>query len=128
MAFLIDLISKILPLDFFAILKLNLYFNSYFNDSASLYMTHLVEFHNRVMLYLVLIFVVICVFLFNLFTPLLLSFLSKRSLYVLIITNYYLLPVKSVIIYLINILLININIFLIKYIDVNPLYTTKIQK
>lgn len=50
-------------------------------------MTHLVEFHNRVMLYLLLIFVVICVFLFNLFSPLLLQALSKRSLYVYFVCN-----------------------------------------
>jgi hypothetical protein len=62
-------------------------------------MTHLVEFHNRVMLYLLLIFVVICVFLFNLFSPLLLQALSKRSLYVYLACNNLLLPIKIVIIY-----------------------------
>lgn len=62
-------------------------------------MTHLVEFHNRVMLYLLLIFIVICIFLFNLFSPLLLQVLSKRSLYVYFFCSSLLLPFKIVITY-----------------------------
>lgn len=82
------LISKIIPLEYLTILKLNIYFNSFFHDAASVYMLHLVQFHNRVMVYLVIMLVVICVVLVNLFTPLLQQHLTRRSLYVSFVSSY----------------------------------------
>jgi len=97
-----NLISTIIPIEYLTILKLNIYFNSFFNDAASVYMLHLVEFHNQVMTYLVIMLVVICVVLFNLFRPLLQQHLTRRSLYVSFasfVSRYIGLPLKIVTIY-----------------------------
>lgn len=128
MDWFITLISKFIPLDFIAILKINLHFSSYFNDEASLYMNHLVEFHNQVMLYLLVLFVFICVILIYLFTPLLLNHLSRRSLYVLISTNYYLLPIKVFFTYIIYKAVHNITKCVLYFYDANPLVKVSLQK
>lgn len=62
-------------------------------------MQHLIEFHNRIMVYLLLIFVIICVFLINLFTPLLLQHFTIPSFYVSFFCNEIIVFFKIVIIY-----------------------------
>lgn len=88
------IISNSTLFNYFVLLKWNLLWNSYFQDSMSLYMMHLVAFHNRVVIYLIVILIVIIWYLINLFIPLSLNYLSNRTLFVLIINNYYILPIK----------------------------------
>jgi len=92
-----------------------------FADPASLYMIHLIAFHSQIMTYLIIVFTVMCVFLLNLFTPLMQQHLSRRSLYTAVLNHYYLLPLKSIGIFSLYKCIALIDSFILTYFDKDPL-------
>jgi len=97
---LLEFILTILPSNYANALRINLYYNSFFNDPCSLYMIHLISFHNKVITYLVIIFTVMCIFLLGLFKPLILQHASKRSLYASVINNSIFIVPKVIVLWI----------------------------
>lgn len=78
----------IFNIDFILELELSLRFITFFNDPASLYMIHMVNFHNRIMYGLVIIFTIMCMVLCRILIPSTNFYLIKNTLYSTPSNNY----------------------------------------